>query len=273
MSLPQPESPAATSSLVPTPAELLPRSVRIRHALNWLNGSTLLGMGVATAGGAAVRPGPRKLYVAEHYRWRFPTGGAFTVGDVVITRHDIDELCARRPDLLEHEDLFDGSHVVEARTAKLREAAQAELDRVLQLGGAVAAVDNAYMKQRLVESHTARVRAIESGDLSLDDCETLLGELECESIKSRAGRLRSLVAPMPLEANDAALRDETADFAGFRDRWENPALHAVFTAHPTFLLPPAQTHAVAQAASSDAPISDAPCAASTERRAASGSRA
>ena len=110
-------------------------------------------------------------------------------------------------------------------------------------------------------------RAIESGDLSLDDCETLLGELECESIKSRAGRLRSLVAPMPLEANDAALRDETADFAGFRDRWENPALHAVFTAHPTFLLPPAQTHAVAQAASSDAPISDAPCAASTERRA------
>ena len=93
-------------------------------------------------------------------------------------------------------------------------------------------------------------RAIESGDLSLDDCETLLGELECESIKSRAGRLRSLVAPMPLEANDAALRDETADFAGFRDRWENPALHAVFTAHPTFLLPPAQTDAVAQAASS-----------------------
>ncbi|WP_238146663.1 hypothetical protein [Ornithinimicrobium murale] len=104
MSLPQPESPAATSSLVPTPAELLPRSVRIRHALNWLNGSTLLGMGVATAGGADVRPGPRKLYVAEHYRWRFPTGGAFTVGDVVITRHDIDELCAKRPDLLEHEE-------------------------------------------------------------------------------------------------------------------------------------------------------------------------
>jgi (2R)-ethylmalonyl-CoA mutase len=74
------------------------------------------------------------------------------------------QILAYETDLLEHEDLFDGSHVVEARTAKLREAAQAELDRVLQLGGAVAAVDNAYMKQRLVESHTARVRAIESGE-------------------------------------------------------------------------------------------------------------
>lgn len=91
-------------SLAPTPPELVPLSVRIRHTLNWLNLSTLLGLGVATAGGADLRHGPRKLYLAEHYRWRFPTGGAFTVGDVVITRHDIDELCARRPHLLEHEE-------------------------------------------------------------------------------------------------------------------------------------------------------------------------
>jgi (2R)-ethylmalonyl-CoA mutase len=35
------------------------------------------------------------------------------------------------------------------------------------MGGAVAAVENAYMKQRLVESHTARVRAIESGELQV----------------------------------------------------------------------------------------------------------
>ena len=74
------------------------------------------------------------------------------------------QILAYETDLLEHEDLFDGSHVVEARTHELREAAQAELDRVQQLGGAVAAVDNAYMKQRLVESHTARMRAIESGE-------------------------------------------------------------------------------------------------------------
>jgi (2R)-ethylmalonyl-CoA mutase len=35
---------------------------------------------------------------------------------------------------------------------------------VLDMGGVVAAVDNAYMKQQLVESNTARVRAIESGE-------------------------------------------------------------------------------------------------------------
>ena len=74
------------------------------------------------------------------------------------------QILAHETDLLEHEDLFDGSHVVEGRTQALREAAQAELDRVQQLGGAVACVDNAYMKQRLVDSHTQRVRAIESGD-------------------------------------------------------------------------------------------------------------
>ncbi|MCK0114144.1 hypothetical protein MWU75_18555 [Ornithinimicrobium sp. F0845] len=90
--------------LAPTPPELLPTAVKVRHIANWVNLSTLLGLGVARAGGADVRSGPRKLYLAEHYRWRFPAGGAFTVGDVVITRHDIDDLCARRPHLLEHEE-------------------------------------------------------------------------------------------------------------------------------------------------------------------------
>lgn len=100
MTAPRPE----TDPLAPTPPAQLPTSVRVRHTLNWLNLSTLLGLGVARAGAADVRRGPRKLYLAEHYRWRFPTGIAFTVGDVVITRHDIDTLCARRPHLLEHEE-------------------------------------------------------------------------------------------------------------------------------------------------------------------------
>ncbi|MCA9509259.1 MAG: protein meaA [Myxococcales bacterium] len=74
------------------------------------------------------------------------------------------QILAYETDLLEYEDVFAGSHVVEARTRALREEAEAELARVLEMGGAVAAVENAYMKQRLVESHTARVRAIESGE-------------------------------------------------------------------------------------------------------------
>ncbi|MEE8580355.1 MAG: protein meaA [Myxococcota bacterium] len=79
----------------------------------------------------------------------------------------IQQILAYETDLLEYEDIFDGSHVVEERTRELLEAARAELEQVLSMGGAVAAVDNAYMKRRLVESHTARRRAIESGEQSV----------------------------------------------------------------------------------------------------------
>jgi len=77
----------------------------------------------------------------------------------------IQQILACETDLLEYEDLFEGSHVVEARTREMAEAAREELDRILAMGGAVAAVENAYMKQQLVESGARRVRAIESGDL------------------------------------------------------------------------------------------------------------
>jgi len=75
----------------------------------------------------------------------------------------IQQILAYETDLLEYEDLFDGSHVVEAQTQGLIEAARAELDEVLAQGGAVAAVENAYMKRRLVESQTKRAQAIEDG--------------------------------------------------------------------------------------------------------------
>ena len=76
----------------------------------------------------------------------------------------IQQILALETDLLEHGDIFDGSTVMEARTQQLVEEATAELEKVLAMGGAVAAVDNAYMKQSLVESNTARVRGVESGD-------------------------------------------------------------------------------------------------------------
>lgn len=75
------------------------------------------------------------------------------------------QILAFESDILEYEDLFDGSYVVEKQTSELLSAAREELQRVLDMGGAVDAVENAYMKQRLVESHTARLRAIESGEL------------------------------------------------------------------------------------------------------------
>ena len=105
-------------------------------------------------------------------------------------------------------------------------------------------------------------RLIENGELSLDQCEAMIAELECDALKSRAERLRCLVAPVGPEANAAALDADLAapDFAAFRARWERPQLHAVFTAHPTFLLTPDQSAAVARAASSDAVIDEAACA-------------
>ncbi|MDZ7732840.1 MAG: protein meaA [Acidimicrobiia bacterium] len=74
----------------------------------------------------------------------------------------IQQILAEETDLLEYDDLFDGSHVVEARTAELVEAAQAELDDVQAMGGAFEAIDE--LKNRLVSSHTQRVRRIESGE-------------------------------------------------------------------------------------------------------------
>jgi hypothetical protein len=76
---------------------------RVRRALNAVNGSTLLGLAVAAAGRATTAPGPRGLVLATGYRWSFPHAAAFTVGDVVLSRHVAGWL-ADRPRLLAHEE-------------------------------------------------------------------------------------------------------------------------------------------------------------------------
>ena len=76
----------------------------------------------------------------------------------------LQQIMAFETDLLEYEDLFDGSRVMEAKVAALKEEARAELARIEEMGGAIAAVESSYMKQRLVESNTARLKAIESGE-------------------------------------------------------------------------------------------------------------
>ena len=72
------------------------------------------------------------------------------------------QVLAYETDLLEYDDLFDGSHVVEAKTAELREAARAALEAVLAAGGAFEAVDT--LKAQLVASMAERTRRIESGE-------------------------------------------------------------------------------------------------------------
>lgn len=75
------------------------------------------------------------------------------------------QILAEETDLLEHEDLFRGSEVMEGLTARIQEEAWEELGRVLDQGGSVEALG--YMKERLVAKHAERLRAIESGDLTL----------------------------------------------------------------------------------------------------------
>ncbi len=102
-------------------------------------------------------------------------------------------------------------------------------------------------------------RLIEAGTLDFTALESLVAELECESMKTRAGRLRALLAA-PDRTQEAA-----ADFETFRARWERPQMHCVFTAHPTFLLTPEQGAAVARAAAGDADIDEGVCVLASER--------
>jgi (2R)-ethylmalonyl-CoA mutase len=74
----------------------------------------------------------------------------------------LQQVLAFESDLLEYDDIFDGSHVIAAKVAELVEGARAEIDRVQEMGGAIAAVD--YMKSELVSSHAARRARIESGE-------------------------------------------------------------------------------------------------------------
>ncbi len=74
------------------------------------------------------------------------------------------QVLAYETDLLEYEDLFAGSHVVERAVADIVAGARAEVDRVQEMGGAVAAVETGYMKSALVSSLAERRRRMESGE-------------------------------------------------------------------------------------------------------------
>jgi (2R)-ethylmalonyl-CoA mutase len=76
----------------------------------------------------------------------------------------LQQVLAFESDLLEYDDIFDGSPVIEAKVAELVAGAKAEIDRVQAMGGAIAAVESGYMKQALVSAHAARRAAIESGE-------------------------------------------------------------------------------------------------------------
>jgi (2R)-ethylmalonyl-CoA mutase len=74
------------------------------------------------------------------------------------------QIVAFETDLLDFGDIFDGSKEIERKVEELKKEAREELARIEEMGGAVAAVESSYMKQKLVESNTKRLEAIERGE-------------------------------------------------------------------------------------------------------------
>ncbi|HAM48685.1 MAG TPA: protein meaA, partial [Alphaproteobacteria bacterium] len=64
----------------------------------------------------------------------------------------------------EYGDIFNGSAVINEKVEELKAEARAELARIDEMGGGVAAIESSYMKQKLVESNSARLDAIEAGE-------------------------------------------------------------------------------------------------------------
>ena len=128
----------------------------------------------------------------------------------------IQQILAYETDLLEYEDIFEGSTVIEAKTSELAEAAGAELAEVLELGGAFEAVDE--LKRRLVRSQSERVRRIETGELLVVGVNSFT-ETEPSPLEVADDGAATILKVDP--AAEAQLR---ADVATWRARRDAPAV-------------------------------------------------
>jgi (2R)-ethylmalonyl-CoA mutase len=121
----------------------------------------------------------------------------------------VQQVLAFETDLLEYGDLFDGSKVIEAKTAELEEAAGAELDWVLEGGGAFAMID--ALKGRLVQSHAERTRRIESGDITVVGVNAFTTSEPSPLVAGSGGRGGPGEAAADILVVDPAVERELAD--------------------------------------------------------------
>lgn len=77
------------------------------------------------------------------------------------------QVLALESDLLEYDDIFTGSVVIEEKVAALKAEITREFDHIMTLGGAIAALESGYLKSALVSSHSRRRARIESGELPI----------------------------------------------------------------------------------------------------------
>jgi len=124
----------------------------------------------------------------------------------------IQQILALETDLLEYEDIFEGSVVIEAKTDELAEAAWTELEDVLALGGAFEAIDE--LKRRLVASQADRVRRIETGELPVVGVNSFT---ETEPSPLAAGLDGGAPHVKVVPAEEAHLRDDVVAWRSARD--------------------------------------------------------
>jgi len=128
------------------------------------------------------------------------------------------QVLAYESDLLEYDDIFAGSKVIEAKTAELVDAAEAELQWVIDGGGAFEMIDQ--IKGRLVESHAERVRRIETGEITVVGVNSFT-ETEPSPLTASLGGESSILSLDP-----AAEREQIEHLERWRSQRDNGAVAA-----------------------------------------------
>ena len=75
----------------------------------------------------------------------------------------LQQIMAYETDLLDFEDIFEGSKVLKRKVKLLKKSAYGELNKVDELGGLIEAIEKGFLKSKLVESQTNRQKSIEKG--------------------------------------------------------------------------------------------------------------
>ena len=142
----------------------------------------------------------------------------------------LQQILAYETDLLEFEDLFNGSKVIDEKVSEMKTEARKEFDYIQSIGGAVIGIENSYLKQQLVNSNKERIQNIndgkqvvvgvnkytetESSPLTANDSgiETIDSSVEAEQIKAlnewRNARDNSAVKEALNKLKEAAESDQ-----------------------------------------------------------------
>ena len=118
----------------------------------------------------------------------------------------IQQILAFETDILEYGDIFEGSKVIEAKTSEIKTAAWQEVERVIEMGGVISALD--YVKEQLVASHTERVRRINSNEQTVVGVNTFTETADSPLYTGDSSAI--------LKVDEAAEQDQIARLNAFR---------------------------------------------------------